>query len=120
MNEVRTVHAFSSGVTEHLLRVTVTGLPKPAKVIMHPAQLCAISMLVFAAAETSVELRHASLDEIEAVRKLTKNYSLATVLDIPIEQDAEYPMSLIEFKDTEGKTVALLDGLAVPVGFAYV
>lgn len=117
---MRIVNAFASCITPEIARSAIIGTgKKPACVIMHPAQVAAIAMLYEAVAVESVkELK--SLEDIDAVRHLAKEYQPSTFLGIPIGQDEQCSLSEIAFSDEAGDVFSVITNLAIPLGFEVV
>lgn len=104
-------------ITTHLVRVAVIDSEKkPETARMHPAQVCAIAWLYEAAAVESVQELH-SLEDIDAVRHLAKEYQPVEFMGMKIAKDAAMPQDQIEFLDENGDLIGRIERLAIPTGF---
>lgn len=113
------IMACAAPITAHMGLVATLGSGKQAvKVRMHPAQVASISMLYVTVAVDQSMSEFRSLEEIDAVRHLAKDYAPSTFLGIEIEQDPAMLESRMDFLDETGEVIGRIDNLAIPNGFA--
>jgi hypothetical protein len=110
------INACNQMIAPNLGIVAIAKSPKtPNKIRMHPAQVCALSSLYISVAVENVSEVH-SLEDIDAVRHLAKDYLPHTFMGIPIEQDPEMEISWMDFL-ADGEVVSRIQSLAIPIGF---
>ena len=117
------ITACASCITANIARVAIVQAikenylqPEDLHWRMHPAQLCMVTNLYEAVAlESLSEVK--SLEDIDAVRHLAKDYFPVTFLGRPITQDAKMHPSHIDVLDANDKLLCRIKSLALPIGF---
>jgi hypothetical protein len=114
---MKIINACASAMNPHLARSAVFGTgQKPELVRLHPAQVCAISMLYETVAIESIK-DLGSLEDIDAVRHLAKDYEPLTFMGIKIKRDPTMRPDQVEFLDATGGIIGRIECLAIPNGF---
>jgi len=108
---------FACGVmlNENLARAAVIGTGmQPEKAIMTNVQLASVCQLFETVAVESVP---ANLEDIEAVKRLARQYVPVTFLGMKVVIDETMPIDRVDFRNTEGELVGRISGLAIAFGF---
>lgn len=122
MKETKHICAFALPMSRELAMAAIHNVVKDNFIDrselhwrLHPAQVCQVANLFVTVATSVCEVK--SLEEIEAVKRLSKECFPSIFLGLRIDQTSEISESHAELIDSKGFVLARITDLAIPLPF---